>query len=70
MVRLSLGLRISPTRIMSIHFLRSNGGGGGREEGKRVVGGGGRTSVNIYRNPFHWIGLVDPAPCHAISALS
>ena len=66
-VRLSLDLRISPTRIMSIHFLRSRGGGRGGEEG---CWGGGRTSVNIYRNPFHWIGLVDPAPCHAISALS
>lgn len=43
------------------------GGGRGGEEG---CWGGGRTSVNIYRNPFHWIGLVDPAPCHAISALS
>ena len=50
MVRLSLGLRISPTRIMSIHFLRSRGGGerggeegcwGGRGGGGGVRGGDG-----------------------------
>ena len=52
---------------MSIHFLRSRGGG--KRRGRGLLGGR-RTSVNIYRNPFHWIGLVDPAPCHAISALS